>query len=79
MYIESARVLQIFCDWVEGEVEELEEAGPMSAQHKKVKSLVKERAAQNKRNEQLFTKDSVIAIFCHEDQTHGIKSQIWNF
>ena len=34
-----------FCLWVEGEIEELEEAGPLSAQHKKIKKLVKEHAA----------------------------------
>ena len=55
-----------------------EEAGPLSAQHKKIKRLVKERAAQHERDEQLFTKNSVIAIFRFEDQTCGLKSQIWN-
>ena len=59
-------------DWVEGEIEELEEADPLSAQHKRIKKLVKERAAQHERNEQLFTKNSVIAIFRHEDQTRGL-------
>ena len=47
LYIESSQVLQNFCEWVEGEIEELEEAGPLSAQHKKIKRLVKERAAQH--------------------------------
>ena len=61
LYIESSQVLQNFCGWVEGEIEELEEAGPLSAQHKKIKRLVKERAAQHERNEQHFTKNSVIA------------------
>ena len=79
LYIESSQVLQNFCGWVEGEIEELEEAGPLSAQHKKIKRLVKERVAQHERNEQLFTKNSVIANFRHEDQTRGLKSQIWNF
>ena len=78
LYIQSSNVLLNFCLWVEGEIEELEEAGPLSAQHKKIKRLVKERAAQHDRNEQLFTKNSVIAIFRHEDQTRGLKSQIWN-
>ena len=67
LYIESSQVLQNFCEWVEGEIEEVEDAGPLSAQHKKIKRLVKERAAQHERNEQHFTKNSVIAIFCHED------------
>ena len=62
LYIESSQVLQNFCGWVEGDIEELKEAGPLSAQHKKVKRLVKERAAQHERNEQHFTKNSVIAI-----------------
>ena len=66
-----------FCLWVEGDIEELEETGPLSAQHKKIKRLVKERAAQHDRNEQLFTKNTVISIFRHEDQTRGLKSQIW--
>ena len=79
LYIESSQVLQTFCDWVGGEIEEFEEAGPLSAQHKKIKRLVKERAAQHERNEQLFTKNSVIAQIRHEDQTRGLKSQIWNF
>eukprot|EP00891_Asterochloris_glomerata_P001778 jgi/Astpho2/1778/Aster-07540 len=65
----SSNVLLNFCLWVEGEIEELEEAGPLSAQHKKIKRLVKERAAQHDRNEQLFTKNTVISIFRHEDQT----------
>ena len=78
LYIESSQVLQTFCDWVGGEIEEFEEAGPLSAQHKKIKRLVKERAAQHERNEQLFTRTSVIAIFRFEDQTGGLKSQIWN-
>ena len=77
LYIESSQVLQTFCDWVGGEIEEFEEAGPLSAQHKKIKRLVKERAAQHERNEQLFTKNTVISIFRHEDQTRGLKSQIW--
>ena len=54
LYIESARVLQTFCEWVEGKIEELEGAGPLSAQHKKIKKLLKERAAQHECNEQLF-------------------------
>ena len=62
---------------MEGKIEELEEAGPLSAQHKKIKKLVKECAAQNKRGQQLLTEDSVIAIFRMEDQTCGLKSQIW--
>ncbi len=74
----SAQVLHSFCGWVEGEIEELEEAGPLSAQHKKIKKLVKERAAQHERNELLFTKNSVIAIVRWGDQTCGIKSQMWN-
>ena len=77
LYIENSQVLQTFCDWVGGEIEEFEEAGPLSAQHKKIKRLVKERAAQHDRNEQLFTKNTVISIFRHEDQTRGRKSQIW--
>ena len=75
---ESAGVLLNFCGWVEGKIEEFEEAGPLSAQHKKIKKLVKERAAQHERNEQLSTKNSVIAIFGWEDQTCGLESQIWN-
>ena len=38
LYIQSAQVLLSFCDWVEGEIEELEEAGPLSAQPKKSRS-----------------------------------------
>ena len=63
LHIQSARVLLSFCDWVEGEIEELEEAGPLSAQHQNIKKLLKERLAQHERNEQLYTKDSVFAIF----------------
>ena len=47
--------------WVEGKIEELEEAGPLAAQHKKIKKMVKERAAQHDRYELLSTKNSVIA------------------
>ena len=75
---ESERVLMTFCQWVEGEIDELEEAGPLSAKHKKIRKLLEQRAAQHERGAQLFTKHNVIAIFRWEDQTRGLKSQIWN-
>ena len=59
-------MLQSFCGWVEGEIEELDEAGPLSAQHKKIKKLVKERAAQLERNELLFTQKQ-----CHRNCSMG--------
>ena len=60
---ESAWALLNFCGWVEGEIEDLEEAGPLSAQHKKIKKLVKERAVQHEHDEQFHTKNSVTANF----------------
>ena len=36
--MESARVLQSFCDWVEGKIEEHAEAGPLSAHTRKSRS-----------------------------------------
>eukprot|EP00891_Asterochloris_glomerata_P005000 jgi/Astpho2/5000/Aster-05938 len=65
-------------EWVEGEIDELEEAGPLSAKHKKFRKLLEQRAAQHNRGAQLFTKHNVTAISRWEDQTRGLKSQIWN-
>ena len=44
---ECERVLLTFCQWVEGEIDELEEAGPLSAKHKKIRKLLEQRAAQH--------------------------------
>ena len=75
---ESARVLLSFCDWVEGEIDGFEEAGPLSAKNRTIRRLLKERAAQHERGAQLFSKVSFTAIFQMEDQTCRLNSQIWN-
>ena len=67
-------MLLTFCQWVEGEIDELEEAGPLSAKHKKIRKLLEQRAAQHNRGAQLFIKHNVTAIF--DGRTRHVGSRV---